>query len=284
MEGGGPRGECRALLPGVELMAVKLINGDESSEAAADRLMLPARREEESRKARLLPALSPAAPSSPRKANNKVQLPTCAALQSELALVCAFELQMMCRFFFLFLFHCLHSHRGQERMCVFMCTLMLAVCVCARASVKQQFPYPSLTLKGQKLLGSQQWADGGWLNMHLIPFGLVSVSKPPTFLSHNHSYRFFKSKFFFLFFFVRGPRDLGAEMTCDQQMPVVAAERIPARLSKGCFSVCAVFPLRLLGDDGQERPHSEPGDTVLLPKFLRQNPTVGGFFFFYLSL
>lgn len=48
----------------------------------------------------------------------------------------------------------------------------------------------SLILKGQKLLGSQQWADGGWLNMHLIPFGLVSVSKPPTFLSHNHSYRF----------------------------------------------------------------------------------------------
>lgn len=47
-----------------------------------------------------------------------------------------------------------------------------------------------LILKGQKLLGSQQWADGGWLNMHLIPFGLVSVSKPPTFLSHNHSYRF----------------------------------------------------------------------------------------------
>lgn len=48
----------------------------------------------------------------------------------------------------------------------------------------------SLILKGQKLLGSQQWADGSWLNMHLIPFGLVSVSKPPTFLSHNHSYGF----------------------------------------------------------------------------------------------
>lgn len=68
-------------------------------------------------------------------------------------------------------------------------------------------------------------------------------------------------------------------MTCDQQMPVVAAERIPARLSKGCFLVCAVFPLRLLGDDGQDWPHSEPGDTVLLPKFLQQNPTVGFFFF-----
>lgn len=185
-------------------MAVKLINGDESSEAAAGRLMLPARREEGSRKARLLPAPSPAAPSSPRKANNKVQLPTCTSLQSELALVCAFELQIVSIYFF-FLFHCLHSHRGQERMCVFLCALMLAVCV--RASVKQQFPYPSLTLKGQKLLGSQQWADGGWLNMHLIPFGPVSVSKPPTFLSHNHSYRFFKSIFFF--FFLGGPRDLG---------------------------------------------------------------------------
>lgn len=43
------------------------------------------------------------------------------------------------------------------------------------------------------------------------------------------------------------------------------------------FSVCAVFPLRLLGDGGQERPHSEPSDTVLLPKFLRQNPAVGFF-------
>ena len=47
-----------------------------------------------------------------------------------------------------------------------------------------------LILKGQKLWGSQQWADGGWLNMHLIPFGLVSVSKPPTFLSDDHSYGF----------------------------------------------------------------------------------------------
>lgn len=121
-EGGGGRW---ALLPRVELMAVKLINGDESSEAAG-RLMLPARREEESRNARLLPALSPPAPSSPRKANNKVQLPTRgAAHQSELTLVCAFELQIVSIFFFLF--HCLHSHRGQERMCVFMCALMLAV-------------------------------------------------------------------------------------------------------------------------------------------------------------
>lgn len=62
----------------------------------------------------------------------------------------------------------------------------VSVCLCL---LSNNF-HISLILKGQKLLGSQQWADSSWLNMHLIPFGLVSVSKPPTFLSHNHSYRF----------------------------------------------------------------------------------------------
>lgn len=64
-----------------------------------------------------------------------------------------------------------------------------AASVCVQNLLSNNF-HIRLILKGQRLLGSQQWADGGWLNMHLIPFGLVSVSKPPTFLSHNHSYRF----------------------------------------------------------------------------------------------
>lgn len=68
--------------------------------------------------------------------------------------------------------------------CSCSCSYTLFVCL-----LSNNF-HISLILKGQKLFGSQKWADGGWLNMHLIPFGLVSVSKPPTFLSHNHSYRF----------------------------------------------------------------------------------------------
>lgn len=88
-----------------------------------------------------------------------------------------------------------------------------AGCVCVQNLLSNNF-HIRLILKGQKLLGSQQWADGGWLNMHLIPFGLVSVSKPPTFLSHNHSYRF--------------SNQFGAptqtEMTSDQQLAIVMAK------------------------------------------------------------
>lgn len=85
------------------------------------------------------------------------------------------------------------------------------LCICGCLCLFSNDFHISLILKGQKLLGSQQWADDSWLNMHLIPFGLVSVSKPPTFLSHNHSYRF-SNQF-------RPPA--WTEMTSDQHSPIV---------------------------------------------------------------
>lgn len=44
--------------------------------------------------------------------------------------------------------------------------------------VKQHF-HIRLILKGQELLGSQQWADGGWLNVPLIPFGWFQFQSVP---------------------------------------------------------------------------------------------------------
>lgn len=89
------------------------------------------------------------------------------------------------------------------------------MCICGCLCLLSNNFHISLILKGQKLLGSQQWADDSWLNMHLIPFGRVSVSKPPTFLSHNHSYRF-SIKF-------RSP--VWTEMTSDQHSPIVSPSK-----------------------------------------------------------
>ena len=145
---------------------------------------------EGSQNAQLLPALS-GGPCLLQRANNKVQLPTCTTdwISAGMCLWIADIFLSVCRVTRAKnLCVCIHVryHAGSVsvRVCVCVC-----VCVWVENLLSNNF-HIRLILKGQKLLGSQQWADGGWLNMHLIPFGLVSVSKPPTFLSHNHSYRF----------------------------------------------------------------------------------------------
>lgn len=104
-------------------------------------------------------------------------------------------------------------------------------CICGCLYLLSNNFHISLILKGQKLLGSQQWADDSWLNMHLIPFGLVSVSKPPTFLSHNHSYRF-SNQF-------RPP--VWTEMTSDQHSPNCPAFKRNVA-SDGCWTTTQASP------------------------------------------
>lgn len=155
-------------------MAVKLINGDESYEAASRSTptSLPACLQRRRGKKPCFYLLS-AALWCLQKPNNKMQLsPFC---ETEL-LECTFESGSA------------HPKPSCQCSCSNLCSLSVYLWLSGRL-LSNNF-HVSLILKGQKLLRSQQWADGGWLNMHLIPFGLVSVSKPPTFLSHNHSYRF----------------------------------------------------------------------------------------------
>lgn len=131
---------------------------------------------EESRNAQLLPALSSGS------CLFRKQILRCnfqRAFETELVLVCAFELQIVLMFFVVF------AQSPEPRSSVYIHVHTHASCL---RLLSNNF-HILLILKGQKLLGSRQWVDGGWLNMHLIPFGLVSVSKPPTFLSQNHSYR-----------------------------------------------------------------------------------------------
>lgn len=135
-------GECWALLPRVELMAVKLINGDESYEAASRSTPtgLPACLQRRRGKKPCFYLLS-AALWCLQKPNNKMQLsPFCSTELQE----CTFESGS------------LHPQPSSSstRLRSLSVSLWLSVHI-----LSNNF-HVSLIFKGQKLLGSQQWADG----------------------------------------------------------------------------------------------------------------------------
>lgn len=137
-------------------MAVKLINGDESSEAASRFIPpgLPAWSGRESKYSYYLLSLVDHAF---WKANNKVHLPICTTLETELVLLCVIELQPICVDITYIIYSVCIVIRAKN-LCVYSCAYSCRPCVCTKP-VKQQFPYPS---NSQRSEAFRQPAVGWW--------------------------------------------------------------------------------------------------------------------------